>query len=354
MGEAAGTAATAEVRSRRLRERIRDYGSVCVGYSGGVDSVFLAYVALDELGPARVLAVTGVSPAVSGEQREAARRYAAAFGIPHLEVETGELADPRYARNGRDRCFYCKWELWERLGEVARSRGLAVLVDGTNADDLSDHRPGLRAGAAFGVRSPLAEVGLTKAEIRALSREYGLPTWDQPASPCLASRVVYGLGVTPVRLAQVERAEARVRALGFREFRVRHHGEVARLEFAPAELGRAFDLAAGLADALRAFGFARTVIDVEGYRRGALNGAVGGQDGESRGSDDRAAAAERCLAAHGLSHARVVALGPAGEIAAVRAPASDAAALARLAPELRAPGFRYVALDPSAGAGVDS
>ena len=250
---------------------LRSCESVCVGYSGGVDSVYLAKAALDVLGAERVLAVTGRSASYPGVQHRMAVECVERFGIPHLEVETDELADANYAANPTNRCYYCKTELWSRLGEVARARGLRTVVDGSNADDAADHRPGAVAAREHEVRSPLQEAGLGKAEIRALSREMGLPTWDQPASPCLASRLRYGLAVTPERLRQVEEAETAVRRLGLREFRVRHHGDVARVEVVPAEMPRALDGLADLVPTLLSLGFAGVVLDVEGYRRGALN-----------------------------------------------------------------------------------
>ena len=258
----------------RLRSILHEAGSVCIGYSGGVDSVFLATFAVETLGPACVLAVTGLSAAVPKIQREVARACARERGIPHVEIETDELQDANYTANPVNRCFFCKNELWGRLTVLARSRGLAALVDGANADDAHDHRPGAIAAARHGVRSPLLEAGLTKAEIRMASRAMGLPTWDQPASPCLSSRLPYGVAVTPERLRQIEEAETFLRRAGFREFRVRHHGDAARIEVAPAEVTRALMLAEQIAAALRAMGFGRVLLDVDGYRRGSLNEGI--------------------------------------------------------------------------------
>lgn len=255
----------------RLDALLRSYGSVCVGYSGGVDSVFLAKVALDVLGAEAVLAVTGQSDAYPDVQHRTALECVERFGIPHLEVETRELEDARYAANPSNRCYFCKSELWTVLRRVARERGLAVVVDGSNADDAADHRPGALAARERDVRSPLQEAGLTKRQIRFLSRRMGLPTWDQPAAPCLASRIPYGLAVTPERLRAVEHAEDALRTLGLVEFRVRHHGSVARIEVAPAEMERALRLCARIARQVGEAGFERVLLDLEGYRRGALN-----------------------------------------------------------------------------------
>ena len=253
---------------------LRSYGSVCVGYSGGVDSAFLAKFATDALGADRVLAVTGVSAAIPAEQLEAARLCASQFGIQHLEVPTDELSDPNYTANPSNRCYFCKTELWRVLTQVAAQRDLAVLVDGTNADDIGDHRPGARAGQEWSIRSPLLEAGFTKTDIREASRDLRLPTWDQPAAPCLSSRLPYGLAVTPARLRQVELAEAGLRRLGLREFRVRHHGTVARIELGAAELTAVSALGAALARVVAQAGFERVLLDVDGYRRGALNAGV--------------------------------------------------------------------------------
>ncbi|HYR08400.1 MAG TPA: ATP-dependent sacrificial sulfur transferase LarE [Longimicrobium sp.] len=265
-----------ESKRQRLQSVLRDCGSVVIGYSGGVDSVFLARVAVDVLGAPNVLAVTGKSDSIASWMEDTAREVAQRFGIPWLELETHEMDDPRYAANPSNRCYFCKSELWTRLADVARDRGFATVLDGSNADDVGDHRPGAVAATENAVRSPLLEAGLTKAEIRAWSRELGLPTWDQPAAPCLASRIPYGLAVTPERLRQIEAAELGVRALGFRDFRVRHHDGLARLEVHPAEIGRVAEHRRQIADAVRAAGFRRVLIDLQGYRRGSLNEGLAG------------------------------------------------------------------------------
>lgn len=258
-------------KRQHLARILRECGSVVVGYSGGVDSVFLARIAVDVLGPERVLAVTGKSDSIASWMEDTAREVAGRFGIPWLELETREMDDPRYAANPSNRCYFCKSELWTRLSDLARERGFGAVLDGSNADDVGDHRPGAVAATENAVRSPLLEAGLTKAEIREWSRELGLPTWDQPAAPCLASRIPYGLSVTPERLRQIEQAEVALRGMGFRDFRVRHHGTVGRLEVHPSEIARVAEHRDGIARAVRAAGFGRVLIDLQGYRRGSLN-----------------------------------------------------------------------------------
>jgi pyridinium-3,5-biscarboxylic acid mononucleotide sulfurtransferase len=253
---------------------IRARGSVMIGYSGGVDSAYLACVAVEALPRDRVLAVIGRSASYPAEQWVRARQVAEQFGVPVLEVVTDELNDPRYAANPSNRCYFCKTELWEVLLPVARERGLSVVVDGTNADDLGEHRPGARAAAEHGVRSPLAELGFTKDAIRALSRARGMATWSQPSSPCLSSRIPYGTAVTRDRLEQIERAEESIRRAGVvGDMRVRYHGDLARIELAAdvLDVWLAPDARDLLATAATSAGFARAAIDVRGFRSGSLN-----------------------------------------------------------------------------------
>lgn len=261
-------------KERALHALLRECGSVLIGYSGGVDSAYLAKASLDALGDRRVLAVTGRSPSYPAVQHEIALRVARSIGLPHLEIETYELHDPRYAANPNDRCYFCKADLFARLADVAHQRGFEVVLDGSNADDLDDFRPGLKAARELGVRSPLQEVGLSKEEIRALSRRAGLPTWDLPASPCLASRIQYGLPVTQDRLRQIESAEAGLRSLAeWQALRVRHHGDFVRVEVDQMDVGRFADaeFRARAIRILKDAGFARACLDLSGYRRGALN-----------------------------------------------------------------------------------
>jgi pyridinium-3,5-biscarboxylic acid mononucleotide sulfurtransferase len=260
-----------ESKRERLIRIVRECDSVVVGYSGGVDSVFLAALCVEVLGRDRVLAVTGTSASLASWMAETARDVAATFSLPWLEIETAEMLDPRYAANPSNRCYFCKNELWSVLQRVARERGFRTVADGANADDAGDHRPGALAAAEHAVRSPLLEAGLTKAEIREWSREIGLPTWDQPAAPCLASRIPYGTAVTPARLRQIEAAEAALRRLGLRDFRVRHHDDVARIEVHPDEWFAALAARDAAVRGVRDAGYARVLIDALGYRRGALN-----------------------------------------------------------------------------------
>ena len=254
-----------------LRALIRSYPSVLLGYSGGVDSAFLAVVLRQELGRDRILAAIGRSASYPDAQWQVAGQIARQFDIPLLEIETHELEDVNYLANPTNRCFYCKTELWQRLVPLARERGFAVVCDGTNADDLREHRPGKAAGVAAGIRSPLAEAGVSKAEIRAASRGLGLPTWDAPAAPCLSSRVQYGVSITPSRLKQVEQGEAYLRGLGITgDLRVRHLGDRARLEVEPAWIPWLEARRAAITAQLESLGFARVEIDPRGYRRGSL------------------------------------------------------------------------------------
>jgi pyridinium-3,5-biscarboxylic acid mononucleotide sulfurtransferase len=249
-------------------------GSVLIGFSGGVDSAYLACVALDALGPANVLAVIGRSASYPMEQWSRAREVAERFGVPVLELDTDEINDPRYAANPSNRCYFCKSELWSRLVPVARERGLAVVVDGTNADDGHGHRPGKGAAVEQGVRSPLAELGFTKDEIRELSHARDIPTWSQPSSPCLASRLPYGTEVTVERLATVEAAERALREIGVTgDLRVRYFGDVARLELSPAELARwrTDDGRRAIRAAVTAAGFETVELDLRGFRSGSMN-----------------------------------------------------------------------------------
>ncbi len=254
-----------------LRDQLAGYGRVLLGYSGGVDSSLLAVVGTRVLGPGRFLAVIGLSPSYPAVQREAARALAASHGVPLLELATDELEDPRYAANPTNRCYFCKSELWSRLRAVAGERGYDQVIDGTNADDLGEHRPGLAAAAEWGVRSPLAELGWGKAAIRAAARELGLPVWAAPAAPCLASRIRYGLPVTAARLQQVEQGEAFLRRIGVTgDLRVRHLGDLARIEVAPSEFERLDRQWPEVVRAFAALGFGDVQRAPEGYRRGAL------------------------------------------------------------------------------------
>jgi uncharacterized protein len=260
------------VKVDQLRSILADMGSVLVAYSGGVDSAFLLKVAADTLGD-RALAVTARSDSYPARELDEAMALAVAIGARHVVVDTHEMEHESYVANPSNRCYFCKTELWETLGPIAAQEGIAALADGFNADDVGDYRPGAVAAREHGVRSPLLEAGLTKQEIRALSREMGLPTWDKPAMACLSSRVPYGERISREKLEQIDRAEQLLRDLGYRQVRVRHHGEVARIELPPEDMSRFF--AEGLAEPIgrriKELGFQYVALDLQGYRSGSMN-----------------------------------------------------------------------------------
>ena len=254
--------------------RVRGLGSALVAYSGGVDSALLLALCREALGDAAV-AFTALSPAVAPDELAGARALARQLGVRHVERASGELQDPNYAKNPVNRCYFCKTELYGLAEAEARALGLKAVVSGTNADELHDYRPGLKAADEHAVVQPLAEAGLSKQEIRELSRQLGLPTWDKPQQPCLSSRIPYGTEVTAERLTQLAQSEMALRALGLREFRVRYHGEIARIEAAEAELPKLLSVRAEAAAALKAAGFKFVSVDLEPFRSGRLNEAAG-------------------------------------------------------------------------------
>ncbi|MCU0915556.1 MAG: ATP-dependent sacrificial sulfur transferase LarE [Planctomycetes bacterium] len=270
---------TQKDKLQSLQGILRDLGQVVVAYSGGVDSTFLLKTAVDTLGADNVLACTSIGPAEPGNQYERARKAAESMGVEFMVVEAGEMEDPKFTANNPDRCFHCKSRLCHRLLDVAQERGFEHVVFGTNHDDLDDFRPGNQAIKTFGIRSPLAEAGLTKEEIRQLSRQAGLATADQPASPCLASRIPYGLEVTEKRLRQIDEAEAFLRSLGFVEFRVRHHDPIARIEVRSQDIARitAEPVRSQVVEELKSLGFQFVTIDLQGFRSGSLNETLSAQ-----------------------------------------------------------------------------
>jgi len=265
-----------EAKYTRLVELLRDMRHVVVAFSGGVDSTLLARAAGDALGPDAVL-VTADSETYPEAELAEARRLAEVMGLRHIVVQTEELANPEYARNGANRCFFCKEELFTRLGPIAEREGIATLVYGANLDDLGDHRPGMKSAQARGVRAPLIEAELGKAEIRELSRALGLPTWDKPSFACLSSRFQYGDRITAQKLRQVDAAEAFVRSLGFRQFRVRHHDRLARLEIPLEELPRLWQDGrhAAIVARFRELGYVYVTVDLNGFQSGSANLLLG-------------------------------------------------------------------------------
>lgn len=264
---------TIDEKLQQLHAKLTELKTTVVAFSGGVDSTFLLKAAIDALGKESVLAAIGVSPSLSEHQHRQARQLASQFGVRLEEIPVGEMEDSAYRANKADRCFHCKSRLFLLLRELSQKNHIPHILCGTNFDDKSDYRPGNRAAEVFGVLSPMMDIGLTKADIRQLSRTMNLPTADLPASPCLASRVAYGLEITEEKLSQVEKAEAFLRQQGFVEFRVRHHGDIARIEIRPADLAKMIAAPARtqIVEHLKSIGFHYITLDLQGFRSGSMN-----------------------------------------------------------------------------------
>jgi uncharacterized protein len=268
------TSSDSQVKLARLRAILTEMDTAVIAFSGGVDSSFVAAVAAQVLG-SRALAVTGVSPSIPASEVDEARQLAARFGIAHRLLQTSEMDRPGYVENSPQRCYHCKTELYSLLDEVAATEGYDYILDGCNADDLGDHRPGRVAASEHRVRSPLVEARLTKAEIRELSREMGLPTWDKPAMACLSSRIPYGTPVTVEALDQVGAGEAFLRALGLRQVRVRHHGDVARIEVEVADIPAVVEHRERIVIRMKNLGYGYVTLDLAGFRSGSMNEVLG-------------------------------------------------------------------------------
>ncbi len=264
-----------ETKQQKLEQQLGKLPSLIVAYSGGVDSAYLAYAAHHALGE-RMRAVTALSASYSARDRSEAEKCVARYHFPHEFIETDELANPSYRANNADRCFFCKDELFLKLDDMAGRRGFAAVAYGINKDDLGDWRPGQQAARKHNVLTPLLDAGLTKADIRELSRQVELPVWDRPASACLSSRIAYGIEVTPERLSIVEKGEEAVRALGFHQLRVRYHEELVRIEISPEEMPRALDpaMARKFVEVFKELGFKFVTLDLEGYRTGSMNSVL--------------------------------------------------------------------------------
>ena len=254
----------------QLKQQLQEMERVAVAYSGGIDSTFLLKVAFDCLGD-NVVALTAISASLPADEREEAEAIIRQIGAPYVPIDTHETSDPNYLANASTRCYFCKSEVYDRLVDYAQREGYNTVVDGTNADDVGDHRPGRQAARERGVRSPLQEVGLSKDEIRALARDLGLPNWDKPAAACLSSRIPYGTTITLQMLSQVEQAELALKQLGFQQMRVRHHDQIARIEVPPEEFEPVLAQREQIVDKIKAVGYAYVTLDLAGFRSGSMN-----------------------------------------------------------------------------------